>query len=269
MSNEKRESWLQKLYRRATRQVAAPTEPIAFVRPADVSIEPAQVATPRSTTLRSVEDWRELVRQGRRVILTWDGGPRRGTVTVQGEVRLLFEETVWIWLDQALPEEDRPTVGQAMQVLAPCEDALRLIPCQLVDEGRGSSLQVTVSGRLSRVQRRDDVRARVDLPLVSAVRLGPGGRPVGLLGLELVDLSAGGIRARTGEPIAAGEQLRLVLRLDNGQPLTPIVNVLIGGQLAQGRFNPMPEGERRRIVQFVYRQELAERQRAEAAAPAD
>ena len=31
----------------------------------------------------------------------------------------------------------------------------------------------------------------------------------------------------------------------------------------------MPERERRRIVQFVYRQELAERQRAEAAAPAD
>jgi c-di-GMP-binding flagellar brake protein YcgR len=92
---------------------------------------------------------------------------------------------------------------------------------------------------------------------------------MGLLGLDLVDLSAGGIRARVGEPIAAGEQIRLVLRLDNGQPLTPVVDVLIGGQLAQGRFCPMPEVERRRIVQFVYRQELAERQRAEAAAPAD
>jgi hypothetical protein len=202
-------------------------------------------------------------------MLSWDGGPRRGTVTAEGAVRLLFGQTVWIWLDQQLPEHDRPTVGQAIQVLAPSDDAMRLIPCQLVDEGRGSSLQVTVSGRLSRVQRRDDVRARVQLPPVSAVRLGPGGKPMGLLGLELVDLSAGGIRARVDEPIAAGEQIRLVLRLDSGQPLTPVVDVLIGGQLAQGRFWPMPEAERRRIVQFVYRQELAERQRAEAAAPAD
>jgi hypothetical protein len=184
-------------------------------------------------------------------------------------VRLLFEDSLWIWLDRQLPEQDRPTVGQALQMLAPSEDAMRLIPCQLVDEGRGSSIQVTVSGRLSRIQRRNDVRTRVDLPPVSAVRLDQRGKPTGLLGLELMDLSAGGIRARVGEPISTGEQIRLVLRLDQGQPLTPIVDVLDGGEIARGRFCPMPERERRRIVQFVYRQELVERQRAEAAAPAD
>ncbi|HZO31569.1 MAG TPA: hypothetical protein VFH48_36855 [Chloroflexota bacterium] len=165
-----------------------------------------EVTTPRNAGLRSLEDWHDLVRQGRRVMLSWDGGPKCGTVTAQGEVRLLFEETIWIWLDRQLPEQDRPTAGQALQMQAPCEDAMRLIPCQLVDEGRGSSLQVTVSGRLSRLQRREDVRARVDLPPVSAVRLDQRGQPKGLLGLELVDLSASGIRARTGEPIAAGEQ---------------------------------------------------------------
>ena len=269
MSSDKRESWLQRLYRRATRLTTASPEPGASGRPAEVAIDPAQVTAPRAPAFRSLEDWRDLVHQGRRVMITWDGGPRRGTITTHGEVRLLFEDAVWIWLDNQLPEGDRPTAGQAMQMLAPGDDAMRLIPCQLVDEGRGSSLQVTVSGRLSRVQRRDDVRARVDLPRVSAVRLDLNGKPMGLLGLELVDLSAGGIRARVGEPIAAGEQIRLVLRLDGGQPLTPVVDVLIGGQLAQGKFCPMPEGERRRIVQFVYRQELVERQRAQTAAPAD
>lgn len=269
MSIQKHESWLQRLYRRATGQMSASPEPVALSRPAATSVEPAQVTTPRAAGLRTLEDWRDLVHQGRRVTLSWDGGSRRGTITTHGEVRLLFEDAVWIWLDAQLPERDRPTVGQAMHMLAPGEDAMRLIPCQLVDEGRGNSLQVTVSGRLSRVQRRDDVRARVDLPPVSAVRLDANGKPMGLLGLELVDLSAGGIRARVGEPIAAGEQIRLVLRLDSGQPLTPVVDVLVGGQLAQGRFCPMPEHERRRIVQFVYRQELVERQRAQAAAPAD
>ena len=167
----------------------------------------------------------------------------------------------------ALRAKDTWVIGRAFdETLA---DALRLIPCQLVDEGHGSSLQVTVSGRLSRVQRRRDVRARVELPPVSAVRLGPSGAPTGLLGLDVMDLSAGGLRARADEPLAAGDKVRLMLRLDSGQPLTPVMDVLIGGQLAQGRFCPMPERERRRIVQYVYRQELAERQRAQAASPAE
>jgi hypothetical protein len=269
MSTHERASWLQRLYRRITRLTTASPKSTAPDRPAEVSIEPAQVSSTGAAGLRSVEDWRDLVRRGRRVTLTWDGGPRCGTIMTGGEVRLLFEDSIWVWLDDQLPERDRPTAGQVMQLLTPGDDAMRLIPCQLVDEGRGGSLQVTVSGRLSRVQRRDDVRAKVDLPPVSGVRLDASGKPMGLLGLELVDLSAGGIRARVGEPVAAGEQIRVVLRLDNGQPLTPVVDVLDGGQVARGKFCPMPEDERRRIVQFVYHQELIERQRAQAAAPAD
>jgi c-di-GMP-binding flagellar brake protein YcgR len=144
-----------------------------------------------------------------------------------------------------------------------------MIPGRLAEESRGGSLQVAVSGRVSRVQRRGDVRARVDLPPVSAVKLGPAGQPVGLLGLHAVDLSAGGIRVTSSEPLRAGDRLRLVLHLDDGQPLGAIVQILIGGLAAQGRFVSMPERDRRRIVQFVYRQELAERRRAEAAELAD
>lgn len=269
MSTDKRESWLLRLYRRVTRLTTASPEPGASGCPAGVAIDPAQVATPRAPALRSLEDWRDLVHQGRRVTLTWDGGPRRGAITTRGEVRLLFEDSIWVWLDHQLPERDRPTAGQAMQLLAPGDDAMRLIPCQLVDEGRGSSLQLIVSGRPSQVQRRDDLRAKVDLPPVSAVRLDGNGKPMGLLGLDLVDLSAGGIRARVGEPVKPGEQLRLVLRLDNGQPLTPVVGVLDGGRVARGKFCPMPECERRRIVQFVHRQELVARQHTQAAAPTD
>lgn len=268
MSIHKSESWLQRLFRRAGRQLFRPSTPTPPSRPADVSVVPTHVTTPGAAGLRSLENWRMLVQQGRRVMLSWDGGPRRGTVTAQGKVRLTFEDAVWIWLDRQLPEADRPTVGQAMHLLAPGDDAMCLVPCQLVDEGRGSSLQVTVSGRLSRVQRRDDVRAKADLPPVSAVRLNEYGKPIGLVGLQVVDLSAGGIRVRGNEPLAAGERLRLVLRLDNGQPLTPVADILIGGTFAQGRFDPMPEHDRRRIVQYVYRQELAERQQAQAA-PAD
>jgi hypothetical protein len=266
---QKRESWLHKLYRSAFRRAPAQERPEPPARPLDLAVQPSQVGLPRISELRSLEDWRTVIRQGHPVTLSWDGGPTRGTVTVQGTVRLTFEEAVWIWLEDQLPSAARPTLGQAMHLHAPSKDALRLIPCQLVDEGQGSSLQVSVSGRLSRVQRRRDVRARVELPPVSAVRLGPSGAPTGLLGLEVMDLSAGGLRARVDEPLAAGDKVRLVLRLDGGQPLTPVMDVLIGGQLARGRFCPMPERERRRIVQYVYRQELAERQRVQTASPAE
>jgi c-di-GMP-binding flagellar brake protein YcgR len=263
------ESWLQKLYRSALRRAPVEGQPRPPARPVDPTIQLSEIASPGISELRSLPDWHTIVRQGCPVTLSWDGGPKRGTITVQGTVRLTFEEAVWIWLDEQLPEGDRPALGQAMHVHAPSQDALRLIPCQLVDEGHGSSLQVTVSGRLSRVQRRRDVRARVELPPVSAVRLGPSGAPTGLLGLDVMDLSAGGLRARADEPLAAGDKVRLVLRLDSGQPLMPVMEVLIGGQLARGRFCPMPERERRRIVQYVYRQELAERQRVQAASPAE
>ena len=269
MSGEKRESWLQRLYRRTRRQPPAQPDVAPVVPATDLTVIPSTPALPGTTALRSVENWRNLVEQGRRVVLCWDGGEGRGSIKAEGIVRLTFEETVWIWLNQPLPDADRPTVGQAMQVLVPGQGAMTLIPCQLVDEGRGSSLQVTVSGRLSRVQRRDDVRALVDLPRVSAVRLGPNGRPIGLTGLRVLDLSGGGLRAHVDEPLAAGERVRLSLHLDSGPPLTPTVEVLIGGLFAQGRFDPMPERDRRRIVQFVYRQEILRRQQAQAADPLD
>jgi hypothetical protein len=264
MSDHKRESWLQRLCRHVRRQTSAPRDLVEGSRPVDVSVVPTAIVQPPAPGPRTTENWRDLVQSGQRVVVSWDGGPVRGAIMAQGEVRMTFDETIWIWLDRELPEDSRPSAGQAIQVLTPREDALRLIPGNLVEESRGGSLQVSVSGRVSRVQRRDDVRARVDLPPVSAVKLGPSGHPAGLLGLQAVDLSAGGIRVASTEPLRQGDRLRLVLRLDDGQPLSVTAEILIGGLAAQGRFSEMPERDRRRIVQYVYRQELAERRRIEA-----
>lgn len=263
MSKQQSPSWFQRLVRRVCR----PVLPVGdAAQSAGSALEPTEVSSPLSVGPRSIEDWRDLIRPGRRIVLSWDGGAHRGMVTAQGEVRMTFEETVWIWLDRELSPADRPTGGQAIQVMAPREDAMRMIPCRLVDEGRGGSIQVTVTGRVTRVQRRDDVRARVDLPPMSAVKLGSGDRPIGLLGLDVIDMSAGGVLLRGNEALAAGDRLRCVLRLDNGEPLTPLVEVLHSGTSVRGRFGPMPERDRRRIVQFVYRQELAERRRLRSAA---
>jgi hypothetical protein len=255
--------WLQRLCQLLLGQSEPQTEIVQLHehRPTQVVIDPESIedeGAPEASS-RTSEEWQDLMRQGRRVAVTWDGGPHRGSVMAQGEIRLTFEDTVWIWLDQELPEESRPAVGQAIQVLAPRSDALRLIPCRLVEESGGGSIQVAISGRVSRLQRRDDVRMRVELPPISAVRFSATGKPLGLLGLTVVDLSAGGIRLQTIEMLRAGERLRIMLRLDEGDPITPIVEILVPGTTVQGRFEVISEADRRRIVQYVYRQELAER----------
>jgi hypothetical protein len=257
MSVQHSDSWIQRFYRRVCGQAPAPLANGGHL--ADVNIVPAMIVQPPATSPRTTEDWRDLLEPGRRVVVSWNADGPRGALMVQGEVRLIFDETVWIWLDRELADDGRPEVGQALQVLTPRADALRLIPGRLVEEGRGLSIQVEVSGRVSRVQRRDDVRARVKLPPVSAVRLSRAGQPVGLLGLQAIDLSAGGIRVTSDEPLHGGDRLRLALRLGQGEPLTVNTEILVGGLSAQGRFAPMPERDRQRIVQFVYRQELAQR----------
>jgi len=217
---------------------------------------------------RRDERWRDLLRPGQQVQATWaapDDQAGDQQQIVSGRVRAVFGDTIWVWLDREQKVEQCPRIEQAVDLLIAGEDALRLVPCRLLDESRGGSLQVTVSGRISRVQRRDDVRARVEMPPVSAVRLGLDDSPRGLLGVRLLDLSAGGVCFQVPERLATVDRLRLVLHLDDGPPLTPTVEVLESGTVSRGRFSEMPERERRRIVQYVYRQELAERQADETA----
>jgi hypothetical protein len=64
----------------------------------------------------------------------------------QGEVRRTFDDAIWIWLDRNLSTDRRPVVGQTLQVVAACEDTLRLLPCQLVEATRGRSLRVVANG---------------------------------------------------------------------------------------------------------------------------
>ncbi len=266
MTSHHHESWIRRLFGRLRQQ---PSVQLAPHQPVDAPIVPNVITEPLPSGTRVNEDWRSLIQQGQRVLVAWDGGPRRGTLQAHGEVRMIFEETVWIWLDDTVPQERRPTLGQAIQVMTARSDAMRLVPCRLVEQSKGTSFQVAVSGRVARVQRRDDVRMRVDLPPVSAVRLSASGKPVGLLGLNVIDLSAGGIRFQSAEPIRAGETLRLVLRIDDDEPLTPTVEILVGGYAAQGRFGSISDADRRRIVQYVYREELAERRRIQAERLAD
>ena len=115
-------------------------------------------------------------------------------------------------------------------------------------------------------------RARVSLPPISAIRLAPNGAPMGVLGGQLLDVSGGGVKIVSTEPLVAAERLRLNLRLDDGPPISSTVAIVdsqAGDRSSPARahasFGDLSEVERTRIVQFVYRQELDARRKSEGA----
>src|SRR5262245_10430981 len=128
MSDRKQQSWLERLLGSLFGRPASKSGSLTPIRPVDVSIVPAQITELPAAGPRTVEDWRQLVGSGQRVAMSWDGGPGRGAVMAQGQVRTIFDETIWVWLDRELDEADRPRSDQAIQLLAPRDDAMRLVP---------------------------------------------------------------------------------------------------------------------------------------------
>ena len=217
--------------------------------------------------------WRDLLTGGATAQVAWTlvGGLRDGeSFDVRAKVRSTLGEDVWLWFEQDLPAHLVPPSGQAVVLRISRPDGLRLIPARVIEDSRGGSLLVAISGRVVRLQRRDHVRAHVALPPVSAVRLAPNGAALGMLGVQLIDVSGGGVQIASTEPLGRDERLRLNLRVDDGPAIPSIVAIvdsdardLLGPVRAHACFGELAERERTRIIQFVYRQELAARRRAE------
>lgn len=120
----------------------------------------------------------------------------------------------------------------------------------LVDHPLPVVLAVTVTGELEHLQRRSWVRAKVQVPVevvTDAVRGDETFRAT------TVDLSAGGARLKTAEPLAAGEDLRLTLWIPGG-PVEVVSRVLqaAGDGTARVAFGPMPEAVGKRLMRFVF-----------------
>jgi hypothetical protein len=273
-------SWTQRLLGALSRRparVAADRVRVADADGGRPSRVEAAIALPAPSAARE-PGWREFLRAGDALQVAWTlvGGPRDGeSADVRARVRTVLGDDVWLWFEQELPPEGIPPSGQAVVLRVSRPDGLRLIPARVVEDSRGGSLLVAIGGRVVRLQRRDHARAAVSLPPVSAIRLAPNGAPMGVLGVELIDVSGGGVQLQTAEPLRRDDVLRLNLHLDDGPPIQPIVAIvetrpsgLLVPVRAHGHFGALPEREQRRIVQFVYRREI-EARRAAGGGPAD
>lgn len=111
-------------------------------------------------------------------------------------------------------------------------------------------LAVAVTGELEHLQRRQWVRARVQVPVevvTDAVRGTDRFRAT------TVDLSAGGARLKTAEPLERGEALRLTLWIPGGPVEVDSIVLDPGGDgTARVAFDAMAEAVGKRLMRFVF-----------------
>jgi hypothetical protein len=161
-------------------------------------------------------------------------------------------------------------IGEGIAEL-PTELGVVCVPARLHPDGR---LELRVAGPLRPLQRRVDVRGRLQLPLRGTAA--PAHR-TGLLGLvqrteftgRTVDVSAGGLRARLDPPGVPEDAQDFYAVLDgSGQrPVTAVLEaVALRSGLLQARFSIVGAADREHLVHQVFdvqRSELAARRRSD------
>jgi c-di-GMP-binding flagellar brake protein YcgR len=150
--------------------------------------------------------------------------------------------------------------GQAVMVELGAAEAMLRVPATarvLVDRPLPVVLALTATGGIEHLQRRQWVRARVQVPaevVTEAVRRqrGEAGDVEGFRATT-VDLSSGGARLRTAEPLAFGERLDLTLWLPSGPiEVAAVVLDAAGDGTARVQFEPMAEAVGKRLTRFVF-----------------
>lgn len=143
--------------------------------------------------------------------------------------------------------------GRPVMVELGAPEAMLRVPATvrvLVDHPLPIILAVTVSGELEHLQRRTWVRARVQVPVEVVT---DASREEGTFRATTVDLSGGGARLKTSEPLRSGEPLGLTLWLPGG-PVEVDSEVLgiSGDGTARVVFLQVPEAVGKRLMRFVF-----------------
>jgi c-di-GMP-binding flagellar brake protein YcgR len=138
-----------------------------------------------------------------------------------------------------------------------------------IDTGPLPQITVIVDGPAQQVQRRQNYRVKCLMPIEIAgtVREDPADETSPCLFIRTVtnDLSAGGLSFRHGRRIQEGTQINIKLSLpDNGPAISIPCSVIYSEFVSENqtlyrtalRYIALSEGERSRIVRFIYRTQL-------------
>ncbi|MCS7003278.1 MAG: PilZ domain-containing protein, partial [Dehalococcoidia bacterium] len=126
---------------------------------------------------------------------------------------------------------------------------------------------------IHRIQRREFLRWPVDLPSTRGAVVGLDGEDGPRFAARVIDLSGGGLRFECLDPIKAGDTVRILLDLDDEPPFAPYITVIESRRIevsptgesafvkydCRGFYSAIFERDRRRIIQYIFRQETAQR----------
>jgi PilZ domain len=157
--------------------------------------------------------------------------------------------------------------GLAGELEVPTDRGLLRLAAHLVSDGHALTVQPG-HGVPMQIQRRDDVRAEVRLPVravLDQIRLRPASEPVvSAYDGSTVNLSAGGIGVRL-DVRPDGGRLYAELDLPDGRLVPAVLTVVeVGTALLRARFVEIDPVDRERLVRLVFeqqRRELAARKR--------
>ncbi|MPZ98544.1 MAG: hypothetical protein GEU80_04240 [Dehalococcoidia bacterium] len=139
-----------------------------------------------------------------------------------------------------------------------------------VVEAEGDAVVLDPPSRVERIERREFYRLEQTLePRYTAVVDEAGDEVRRLEGAALLDLSGGGLQLRTRDVVEPGANLRIILPLDDNQEIDVCARVLStvapdAGRTffrVHGQFIDIPRAHQERIVRFVFRKQVEQRQR--------
>jgi len=211
-----------------------------------------------------------------RVLLRWfqlDGGE----IAIPGQIQTADQLRLVVWFDRTTPGYDARSMlreGGEVWLNIQAEGFVHVLPARVATRRLADLVILSPVGDAWQDQRRHYVRVSVDdLPPMAAAVIDADNKPTESCLVTVLDLSGGGVRFETTQPIARGDRLELVLEIDAGQPIRAVVEVLDafdvrGGVkipglppkfLARGHFTAVHERDRKRIIAYVFRQQPARR----------
>lgn len=172
--------------------------------------------------------------------------------------------TVGVPLERGREVRIPPETPVNVQIARP--DGVYVLPSQVVRRYRkGPALMLRWPARQDRIQRRNHVRIAVRVPMAiwtrakDAAKVGDQERLI--TGISL-DLSAGGVRLALSEPLLPGDQVRVELRLPDGERVGLEAHVLRSGENSAAaaserfwialEFVGMLESSRKELTRFVF-----------------
>jgi PilZ domain-containing protein len=194
-------------------------------------------------------------------------------VVIPGQIQEIGQDTILLWYNRNAPTYQAPEAAQELEIGATTANGIGLIPATVRNRVPIDLMEVVVTGEPVWTQRRQYVREFVSLPVTPATLVSSDEDPSPTFPIRFRDLSGGGISAWCQRQLARGDRVEVTIELGDGPPLTTEVTLVecvdepqppvVRGQefpyVLRGPFSNLLERDRRRLVQYVFRLQVARR----------